>query len=232
MKIIILAAGKGSRLNFGEPKPLTYLSNGKSILEMQIDNLSRYFSLKDIYIVVGFQKEKFFSHFPEMNYIENLNFESENTSKSLLKALQQIELDDVIWINGDVLFRPSILKRLKKQKQSTMVVNDAIVNDEEIKYQLDTQGNIVEVSKSLLHGKGEALGINYFIKEDIPALINNLISCSSHDYFEKAIELCIKEGLTIMPLFIGVHDCIEIDFPSDVVKANAMIKSFSRDERE
>jgi choline kinase len=56
MKIIILAAGIGSRLGNPFPKPLTPLKNGKSIMQRQMDSITTYFDINDITTVVGFKK--------------------------------------------------------------------------------------------------------------------------------------------------------------------------------
>ena len=45
MKIIILAAGIGSRLGNPFPKPLTKLKNNKSIMQMMTENISSLYSL-------------------------------------------------------------------------------------------------------------------------------------------------------------------------------------------
>ena|SRR5436190_1103530 len=110
MKVVILAAGIGSRLDGTQahrPKALTQLINGKSILQFQLDALSAYLSLDQVFIIVGYQKEVIMSAFPDLMYIYNPLFERENTAKSLLRALKKID-EDVLWLNGDVVFRPSI----------------------------------------------------------------------------------------------------------------------------
>ena len=57
MKIIILAAGIGSRLGNPFPKPLTPLKNGKSIMKMQVENMTSRYDVDDINVVVGFKKD-------------------------------------------------------------------------------------------------------------------------------------------------------------------------------
>jgi len=57
VKIVILAAGIGSRLGNPFPKPLTPLNNGKTIMGMQIHNLRGHFSIDNIQVVVGFKKD-------------------------------------------------------------------------------------------------------------------------------------------------------------------------------
>ena len=50
MKGIILAAGIGSRLGYSNPKPLTSLSSGESILKRQINYLSESIGIDNIMI--------------------------------------------------------------------------------------------------------------------------------------------------------------------------------------
>ena len=71
MKIVILAAGIGSRLGNPFPKPLTPLKNGKSIMETQIDNISSKYDIDDINVVIGFKKDLIMERFPELTYIYN-----------------------------------------------------------------------------------------------------------------------------------------------------------------
>jgi hypothetical protein len=60
MKIIILAAGIGSRLGNPAPKPLTVLQNGKSIMQMQIEQFTKYFNPDNIMVVVGKSAKPYF----------------------------------------------------------------------------------------------------------------------------------------------------------------------------
>lgn len=227
MKVVILAAGIGSRLNETEghlPKALTEFEDGRSILQYQLDALLRYFSVEDIFIVVGYQKESIIEKFPALHYIYNPCFAEENTSKSLLKALVDIQ-EDVLWLNGDVLFRHNILDQVIKKKQSCMVVSIGQVGAEEVKYRTNARGCISEVSKKVINGQGEAIGINFFRKEDLLILKETLETCQPTDYFEKGIEECIRQGIAVWPVFIQ-DDYIEIDFPEDLIKANQLLKSW------
>ena len=55
MKAIILAAGIGSRLGNSDPKPLTKLKNGESILYRQVEYLSEYIGINNIITIVGYK---------------------------------------------------------------------------------------------------------------------------------------------------------------------------------
>jgi len=224
MKIVILAAGIGSRLENPLPKPLIRLTNNKTILVQQIENITTFFSIHDIVLIVGFKKDLIMESFPELIYIYNQNFDQTNTSKSLLKALQKYSHEGVLWFNGDVVFETNILKTILpyiKQDISFVCVNTAKVGEEEIKYTLNKSGYIKELSKQVKNGIGEALGINFISSKDIKILIHYLEECDAQDYFEKGIELAIEQGgIDVKPIDISEFKCMEIDFEEDLQKAN------------
>ena len=71
MKVVILAAGIGSRLGISDPKPLTKLKNGESILQRQITYLSEYLGMNNIIVIVGYKKELIMESFPNLVYVYN-----------------------------------------------------------------------------------------------------------------------------------------------------------------
>ncbi|MGB7785180.1 MAG: phosphocholine cytidylyltransferase family protein [Salinimicrobium sp.] len=225
MKIIILAAGIGSRLGNPFPKPLTPLKGGKSIMERQIDNLSTHFSVHDISIVVGFKKDLIMERFPDLTYIYNQFFDATNTSKSLLKALKKYRNEDVLWLNGDVIFDAELFSVLNTEIQdsnSFVSVNTSRVAEEEVKYTLKN-GHIYKLSKQVKNGLGEAVGINFIAKKDMPLLLKHLENCDDNDYFEKGIETAIQQDeLKVKAVDISDFRCMEVDFEEDLEAANKM----------
>ena len=154
MKIIILAAGIGSRLGNPFPKPLTPLKNGKSIMKMQVENMTSRYDIDDINVVVGFKKDLIMERFPELTYIYNPFFDQTNTSKSLLRALKKYKDKSVLWINGDVVFDKHIFDKLQPlitAKTSFVAVNTNKVGEEEVKYVLK-DGFINQLSKTVQNG--------------------------------------------------------------------------------
>ena len=224
MKAIILAAGIGSRLGNLDPKPLTKLSNGELILQRQINYLSEYIGIHNIYIIVGYKKDVIMEAFPELLYIYNNCYDTTNTSKSLLLGLQKIdEKEDVIWLNGDVVFEKELLLKIINCSQSCMAVNTKEVGEEEIKYNVFDDGNIKDVSKTASPALVEAVGINKIISSDLSLFKGNLEKCNSQDYFEKALELSIQDGMKIMPVNINKYLCMEIDFEDDLEQINKQL---------
>ena len=227
MKIVILAAGIGSRLGNPFPKPLTTLDDGKSIMERQIDNITQYFDINDIFIVVGFKKELIMERFDEVAYVYNPLFDCTNTSKSLLKVLKKFKNEPVLWFNGDVVFDAKLLSELMptiKEDKSFVAVNTSRVSDEEVKYTL-TDGYIDELSKVVKNGLGEAVGINFISSGDLQSFVNRLEEVDDNDYFERGLELAIqRDNLKIKPIDSSKYDCIEVDFKEDLANANQLLK--------
>lgn len=225
-KIIILAAGIGSRLGNPFPKPLTLLKDGDSILAKQLKNIKKYFDINDVTIVVGFKKDLIMEQFPEVNYVYNPFFDRTNTSKSLLQALKKHKGKSVLWFNGDVVFDEKLLSVLLndiEQNNSFISVNTSRVADEEVKYTLKNN-HIFELSKKVKNGLGEAVGINFISSNDLDIFISQLEKCDDNDYFEKGLEMGIAENdLKIKAIDISEFDCIEVDFKEDLQNANNIV---------
>ena len=226
MKIIILAAGIGSRLGNPFPKPLTPLKNGKSIMQRQMDSITSYFDINDITTVVGFKKNLIMEQFPEVNYVYNPFFDTTNTSKSLLRALKKHRGNSILWFNGDVVFDPQLVSLLQNEmsnNQSFVSVNTQSVSDEEVKYTLK-DGFVESLSKEVKNGLGEAVGINFIAAKDLEVFINQLENCDDNDYFEKGLEMAIAiNQLQLKVVDISAYNCIEVDFKEDLLNANKII---------
>lgn len=225
IQAVILAAGMGTRLGRPFPKPLTPLSDGRTIMEQQIDNLRQVFGA-DVRIttVVGFKLDLILEAFPDVTYIYNEAYDQTNTNRSLLKALRLSTEGGVLWMNGDVVFDPQVLEKvtdLMESDTSFICVDTAAVGDEEVKYTVDDDGYVDELSKQVVNARGEAVGINFVSASDKPTLIDRLSECSDADYFERGIELAIShDSMRVMPVDIGEFFAVEVDFEEDLTRAN------------
>jgi choline kinase len=227
-QIVILAAGMGSRLGRSLPKPLTELHDGRTIMQQQFDNIHAAFGDDaSVSIVVGYKLEHIIDAFPHASFVYNEQYDQTNTSKSLLRALRASDKGGVLWMNGDVVFDPTALKRgaeLVARDQSFVTVNTAKVSDEEVKYTVDAEGFINKLSKTVRGGLGEAVGINYVSKADKPKLVRQLGRVGDQDYFERGIELGIEQdGLRFEPVDISDLYAVEVDFAEDLERANLFV---------
>jgi choline kinase len=226
VQVTILAAGMGTRLGRPFPKPLTRLATGQTIMEQQVDNIKGVFGDDvRIMIVVGFKNDSVMEHQPDAVFVYNEVYDQTNTSKSLLKALRASHEGSVIWMNGDVVFDRVILERLTPfivSGRSAVAVNTSAVAEEEVKYTVDDRGHVKELSKTVVGGLGEAVGINLIGGKDKAALIRQLAACDDQDYFERGIELAIQhDGVEVTPVDISDLFAVEVDFEGDLERANA-----------
>ena len=175
MYVIILAAGKGSRLmplTKDRPKCLLELKEGKTLLQIQIEKIQTV-NPKGIIVLTGY-KSKMIEEFVKKNYNKEDNiiiefnpfFEISNNLATLYLAKSYFLKDDVIVINGDDIFTSEVIKGL------------AAINDEGIwatisrknEYDWDdmkiiTKGNIItHISKEipLEEANGESVGMIKF----------------------------------------------------------------------
>jgi len=227
-QVVILAAGLGSRLGRSLPKALTELNDGRTIMQQQFDNIHEAFGPDArITVVVGYKFEHIVEAFPSAAFVYNEQYDQTNTSKSLLRALRASASGGVLWMNGDVVFDPEALRRaarLVRADQSFVTVNTSKVSDEEVKYTTDAEGFIAQLSKQVVGGLGEAVGINYVSRADKAVLMRQLNKVDNQDYFERGIELAIEQnGLLCEPVDISDLYAVEVDFAEDLERANLFV---------
>ncbi len=121
MQTIILAAGKGSRLGREVPKAMLKLAKGTTILDTQLRNLSTVSSIEKIIIVVGFKSESITQKYFDLSFVYNDDYDRTNTAASLLLALGKTNEDDILWLNGDVVFDEDILRLIQKNPGHNLV---------------------------------------------------------------------------------------------------------------
>jgi len=227
-QVVILAAGMGTRLGRPLPKPLTVLRDGRSILHQQVDNLQRVLGASvPITVVVGFKATIVMEAAPDLLFAYNQVYDSTNTSKSLLKALRTSHPGGVLWLNGDVVFDPRVLEIVEPSlaaEENFVCVNTEAVAEEEVKYTVDADGFVAQLSKKVVGGLGEAVGINHVAAADKPALLAELEACADQDYFERGIESAIaSRGVRFRPLDISVFPAVEVDSEEDLARANHLL---------
>lgn len=228
VQAVILAAGMGTRLARPHPKALTELEDGRTIMTQQVDNLNAAFGDElRLTVVVGYKLEQIMEHIPEASFVYNEAYDQTNTSKSLVKALRNSAEGGVLWMNGDVVFDPAMLGYLDpyiRADRSFIAVDTSTVSDEEVKYTVNEAGYIDELSKIVLDGLGEAIGINYVSSADKQMLIKRLEEVDDQEYFEGGIVLTIqKDFQEYLPIDISSFYAVEVDFAADLVRANEQL---------
>ncbi len=227
LSAVVLAAGLGSRLGRDLPKPLTALPDGRSILASQVQHLRGAFGAGlPITAVVGHKAEVVMAAAPDLLFAFNPRFGSTNTAVSLRRALVTSRPGPVLWCNGDVVFDPALLAELLPalaEGRTAVCVDTSVVGDEEVKYTVDGRGLVAQLSKTVVGGLGEAVGINLVAAADRPLLLEHLAACADQDYFERGIETAIGDGLEVTPVDISAYAAVEVDVEEDLVRAGVRV---------
>lgn len=126
-RAVILAAGKGERLRpvtLDTPKPLVKV-NGVRMIDT-ILNALLHNGIREIYVVTGYQKERFrelVCQYPQIVLIENPWFERCNNISSLYAAREHLE--NAFIIDGDQIIRnDAVLSPVFERSGYNAVWND------------------------------------------------------------------------------------------------------------
>jgi len=229
MKAIILAAGKGTRLNRVDLKPKCLFEvGGQTLLARQIAAL-RESQINDIVIVLGFEAERIrrlYEH--TASFVINSRFEETSSLYSLWLAKEHL-LDGFVVLNCDVLFHPQLLARLLSSPFDDALLVDLVdknnnhLGDEEMKVKI-SDGLVVDIRKDLdpAEADGENVGIVKFSASGARRLVEEMDGLISRGHLRDWAPRAFREFATRFPLHaISTGDCpwIEIDFPEDYRRA-------------
>jgi choline kinase len=110
MKAVILAAGRGSRMqSMAAENPKCLLRfRGKSLIEHSIEKLMNHFNPSDISIISGYKSESLSNL--GIKQIFNSNWETTNIMGSLMVASEILQNNDSIIVYSDVFFEESAIQ--------------------------------------------------------------------------------------------------------------------------
>jgi len=229
MKAIILAAGKGKRLNGVNLKPQCLFEvGGETLLARQIAAL-RELNVNDIVIVLGFEAERIrrlYEH--TASFVINSRFEETSSLYSLWLAREHL-LDGFVVLNCDVLFHPQLLARLLTSPLEDALLVDLVdknnnhLGDEEMKVKV-SDGLVVDIRKDMdpSEADGENVGIVKFSASGARRLVEEMDAFISRGQLKDWAPRAFREFATRFPLHaISTEDYpwIEIDFPEDYRRA-------------
>ena len=234
MKAIILAAGKGTRLNGVDLKPKCLFEvGGRTLLDRQLAALAAR-GINDVSLVLGFEAERIRRRCPpNVSFVINSRFEETSSLYSLWLAREHLA-DGFVVLNCDVLFHPQLLTRLLSAPFADALLVDLVdkqnnqLGDEEMKVKIE-DGRVVDIRKDLAPAEadGENVGVVKFSADGAKRLIDEMDSLISsgggqRDWAPRAF----RDYALRYPLHaISTEDFpwIEIDFPADYQRAQEEI---------
>jgi choline kinase len=165
VKLVILAAGKGTRLRpitDNIPKPLVELTDGESIMNTSISNLQSGLNFDEIVIVSGYKRECVTEFADGVNtdgvpvtVIHNPFYDEAGPVISLRSVSHKIVTDNALIINGDTIYSENIPPLLRGYDRGIFLGFSPVesASDDEMKVttrQQESDGNsLTEVGKSL-----------------------------------------------------------------------------------
>lgn len=124
MKAIILAAGRGSRMNHftaDKPKCMVEFKN-RPLIDWQINSLTKA-GITEIAVVTGYKKEKI-SNTKILKFFENHEWQSSNMVYSLFCAKEWLEKEECVVSYSDIFYTPEIVSSLLKSKAEISITYD------------------------------------------------------------------------------------------------------------
>ena len=185
MNVILLASGKGKRLNpqtQNLPKPLVKV-NKFSIFDFFLDSFNDIESEKTLYLATGYKEECFQNNFYQK--IFNPEYESSNMLFGLWYTLTKLvnKFEDTIISYGDIIFPKPLLSELSKMDEISIVTDSSWEDnyigrsehgfDECEKCIVNENKNLVIASKNLpkqFIKYFEYVGITYIPKRFMPRI--------------------------------------------------------------
>ncbi len=235
MKAVIFAAGVGKRLQGvtqGRPKCLVDLG-GRTLLSRHVEALGQL-GVCQVVLVVGYAQDhirKAMAADPfvqEVRWVVNEQF-TRGSITSLWAARSEMD-DDVVLMDADVLYAPSILARLVHSPFPTALLMDETVRQQSEECMIAAKaGRVLTLSKTLPSAydeAGEGVGFLKVQKQDIPALLQSVQAYVAAGKLDMEYEDALKEFFEKVPVGyekIGGLPWIEIDFPEDIDRAESKI---------
>lgn len=230
-RAIIMAAGIGKRMQpvtFETPKPLIRV-NGIRIIDTVIQGLNSN-NIFEIYVVVGYMKEKFYSlekEYPGVKIIENPYYNTCNNISSLYMVRDHI--DDVLILDGDqMIYNDAILQPEFERSGYNCVWTDTDTDE----WLLTVENGIVK-SCSRSGGKGgwQLYSISRWTAQDGRKLKKHLelefeLKKNQQIYWDDIALFCHPEDYHLGIQEMNRKDVIEIDSIYELAQLDNYYKKY------
>jgi len=242
MKGIILAAGRGSRLNDltdNRPKPLVDLA-GKTLFEWQLSALAEA-GVEDISAITGYLSEQFSTY--SVNNIHNDYWATSNMVRSLLCADNMLSIDECIVSYGDIVYHPDIVRKLLAGRGDIIISYDKDWFDlwslrfdnplDDAESFAEQDGVLLDIGrtvKNLSQISGQYMGL-LLIRPNGWQQIKKVLEVESKQFIDKLdmtalLQSLLADNVEINTVQVSGH-WLEVDDPDDLAQYQQMISQSS-----
>jgi len=222
MNIIILAAGRGTRLyplTLEAPKCLLNLNSKETLIERMIRLIKKNLSEK-IIVVTGFKHECLEKKLSSVKFVNNPFYAVTNSIASLWFAKDYLN-DEAIIMNSDIIIEEKLMKDLRNIKNEATVLIDSSIS-READYKVAVYNDqVVVMSKDLVKFDGEYAGITILSKKGSKKLKEKIESMVQQGYinswYEDAlVKMIFDDSFKINYFDIADYKWAEVDTVDDL----------------
>ncbi len=242
-QIVILAAGKGTRMGVDMPKVLLPIKD-KPVISLLLDEVKNVPQDTAPIIVVGFQKEKVMQQLGS-GYIFVEQIDQKGTAHAALSAKGKVTADHIIVLNGDMPFisKDTLNKMAEKHIHGNATVtmltcklpnfegdyanlysygrivrggNGAIEKIQEVKDCTEDQKQITEVNT------GEYMFNTAWLWDKLELIQDH--NAQSEFYLTDIIEIAIKDNQKVESVSVEPREVYGINTPDNLEFAKTILK--------
>jgi choline kinase len=240
MKAVILAAGMGTRLESvsgGLPKCMVEVG-GRPIIDRMIERIGQA-GIDQVVVVTGFKADVLASYLAGSEQplaraavlVHNERYAEWGNFYSKLVAETAVGDDGFVAFDGDVVMDQRLLPTLLAAPGPIALAVDCRpgLGDEEMKVRVDDAGRVVALNKQIdpARALGEFVGVERVDRDLAPrvfAALRSLIDRGeTHDYYERAYEHLMADGVTFQVADITGCTWGEVDDAADLAAAAKLV---------
>jgi len=168
MNFIVLASGRGSRLNKltqNKPKCLIKITKDKTLIDFISENFTKN---QNNVVVTGYKSyliEKYLRN-KNVKFIKNKNYFKTNMVESLILSEKKLKKGDLIIIYSDIFFDKKIIDKIKKISGNVVPLNVNWLNSWKKRY--NSIKEIKNDAEDLVVSKRKIISIGNKISEKLP----------------------------------------------------------------
>ena len=164
------------------------------------------------------------------HFLHNADYEHNNNIYSLWMTRELVRGREFLLLDSDILFDPAIIQRMLQELGTALALNRHELGEEEIKVIVDSNNQVVEISKvcSPSEAIGESVGIEKMEADYSVALFAELDRMIEGEglidiFYERAFERLIPQGHSFHIVDTTDYFSIELDTVDDFNSARELI---------
>ena len=164
------------------------------------------------------------------HFLHNADYKHNNNIYSLWMTRELVRGREFLLLDSDILFDPAIIQRMLQEPGTALALNRHELGEEEIKVIVDSNNQVVEISKvcSPSEAIGESVGIEKMEADYSEALFAELDRMIEGEglidiFYERAFERLIPQGHSFHIVDTTDYFSIELDTVDDFNSARELI---------